>query len=75
MTNKPQNENQPRSVNLIMKKLELQPPVDKTISDVYGSVNKHTVQVDSEEIKEETHELEQVEQDEQEEIREIEDQE
>ena len=75
MTNKPQNENQSRSVNLIMKKLELQPPVDKTISDVYGSVNKHTVQVDSEEIKEETHELEQVEQDEQEEIREIEDQE
>lgn len=33
------------------------------------------VQVDSEEMKEETHELEQVEQDEQEEVREIEDQE
>jgi hypothetical protein len=36
---------------------------------------EHTVQVDSEEMKEETHELEQVEQDEQEDAREIEDQE
>lgn len=75
MTNKPQNENQPKSVHLIMEKLEFQPPVDQTISDAHDSMNKHTVQVDSEEMKEETHELEQVEQDEQEEIREMEDQE
>jgi hypothetical protein len=40
-----------------------------------GKSDEHTVQVDSEEMKEETHELEQVEQDEQEEAREIEDQE
>jgi len=40
------------------------------MSNKYGNVV-----IDSEELKEETHELEQVEQDEQEEIREIEDQE
>jgi len=50
----------------------------KKLLKAFGGDDKsgeRTVQVDSEEMKEETHELEQVEQDEQEETREIEDQE
>lgn len=73
MTNKSQNENHYKVARLVMKKLEYLPPVDKNISDVYDPENKHTIQIDSEEMKEETHELEQVEQDEQEEIREMDD--
>jgi hypothetical protein len=51
----------------------------KKFLKAFGSGDKseghNIVQVDEEEMKEETHELEQVEQDEQEEVREIEDQE
>jgi len=64
MTKKPQNENHYKSANQVIQKLEFLSHVDASI-----------VQMDSEEMKEETHELEQVEQDEQEETREIEDQE
>ncbi len=64
MTNKSQNENHYNVTNSVIPKLEFLSHVDVSI-----------VQMDSEEMKEETHELEQVEQDEQEEIREIEDQE
>jgi len=52
--------------------------VIKKLLKAFGSNDKNNasrLQMDSEEMKEETHELEQVEQDEQEEIREIEDQE